>query len=341
MGADERGEPGILHDLANVIAGASRLVESALARTDPRHEAREDLLALAAALGQGADLVREAVEGAPPPGGAAELNTIAAGQVEVLRRTHVGARLVLHASDEPARVRIAPADLRRIVDNLLLNALDAVDGTEGEVVLRIGKGTLERALLEVRDTGRGMDAPTLARVFEGGFTTRTGKGHGLGLKVVRDLVERQGGDVRITSTPGLGTSVRILLPIAPPARGTGTILLVDDQADVRKSMRGVLADSGYRVLEACDAQGALRLLHAGVDLLLTDMKLPDMDGSGLAAAAAAARPGLKVAFMSGYVWSGDNGFDILVKPVKPEELRERVGALLRDATPSRPAVPRG
>jgi two-component system cell cycle sensor histidine kinase/response regulator CckA len=327
MAPDAGDERGILHDLGNAVAGAMRLVESALGKTETGHAAREDLLALAAALGQAAELVREAVEGAPPPGGSAELNAVAAGQVEVARRTHgVLARLMPHR--EPVRVRIGPADLRRVLDNLLLNAVEAVRGTDREISVRIGRGPGERALLEIRDAGRGMDAPTLARIFEPGFTTRPGIGKGLGLKVVRDLVERHGGDIRVTSTPGLGTSVRVLLPVAPRERGAGTILLVDDQADVRASMKSVLQDSGYRVLEAGDAKAALRLLDAGVDLLLTDLKLPDMDGNELAKAATVARPGLKVALMSGYAWR-DAGSDILVKPADPDELRERVGAILR------------
>ncbi|HEX5139030.1 MAG TPA: ATP-binding protein [Planctomycetota bacterium] len=319
---------GLLHDLSNVVGGLGRLAENALRSLDPGHPAREDVLAIAAACGQAAELVREAVEGAPPPGGGAELNALAAGQVEVARRSH-DARIRLMASKDPVRVRIAPAELRRVVDNLLANALYAVDGSEGEIVVRVGKAPQERALLEVRDTGRGMDAPTLARIFEPGFTTRQGRGHGLGLKVVKELVERHGGDVRVTSAIGLGTSVRILLPVAPPTRGSGTILIVDDHPEVRRSMKDVLTDSGYRVLEAGDAKGALRLLDAGVDLLLADMKLPDMDGADLAAAAAAARPGLKIALMSGYAWSSETGVEILLKPADPDELRDRVRAMLK------------
>jgi len=329
MGAD--GKPpdtaGLLHDLSNVVAGAMRLVESALRRLDAKDPAREDLLAISAACSHAADLVREVVEGAPAPGGVAEMNSLAAAQVEALRRTR-GARVRLMTFRDPLRVRMAPADVRRILDNLLLNAAEAVRDAESEIVVRIGRGPGDRALLEVRDTGRGMDAPTLARAFEPGFTTRPGKGKGLGLSVVRSLVERCGGDVRVTSAAGLGTSVRVLLPIAPRVRGSGTILLVDDQAAVRSSVTDVLTESGYRVLEASDAKGALRLLDAGVDLLLTDLELPDMDGAALAAAAASARPGLKVAFLSGRAWPGDPGTEILRKPADPDELRERIQALL-------------
>lgn len=329
------GEPlskqaaGLLHDLSNVVAGAMRLAESALGNLEQGHPAREEVAALGAACRQGADLLREIVEGAPPPGGAAEICALAAAQAEVVRRAH-GANVRVAHPGQPVRVRIGPAEVRRILYNLLLNAAEAIEGTEGEILVRIARGTGEKALLEVRDTGRGMDAATLARAFEAGFTTRGGAGRGLGLNVVKGLVETCGGDVRLTSAPGLGTSVRILLPVAPTARGTGTILLVDDHADVRRSVRSALSEGGYRVLEAGDAKGALRLLDGGVDLLLTDLKLPDMDGKELAAAAAAARPGLKIAFMSGYAWPRDpGGSEVLVKPTDPDELRERVQALLR------------
>jgi CheY-like chemotaxis protein len=223
---------------------------------------------------------------------------------------------------------MGPAAARRIVDNLLLNAADAIEGTGGEIVVTVGTAPCGRALLEVRDGGKGMAPGTAARVFEPGFTTRSGS-RGLGLKVVRGLLERSGGDITLESREGRGTAVRALLPLAPaPTNGSGTILLVDDHPAVRDSMKAVLLSSGYSVLEAGDGASALRQLNGAVDLLLTDIKLPDMEGTALAAAAAKARPGLKVAYMSGYAWTRDAGADLLVKPTDPDELRERVGAIL-------------
>jgi len=316
---------GLLHDLSNLVAVARRLAESAIRSIDPGHPAHADVAALGAACREGAEMVREIVEGAAPGGGIADLSAVVADRVDLLRRAH-GAHVRLVPADGPLRVPLAPGGARRILDNLLLNAVDAVGGNGGEIVVSL-EAMPGGARLEVRDAGRGMTARTASRAFEPGFTTRA-TGRGLGLSVVRDLVERSGGEVTVESAEGRGTCVRVLLPLLPPAaRGSGTILLVDDHATVRSSVRDVLRGSGYKVLEAGNGEGALRLLD-GVDLLLTDLKLPDMDGADLAATAAAARPGLKVAFMSGYAWPRDPGAELLVKPTDPEELRVRIGALL-------------
>jgi CheY-like chemotaxis protein/anti-sigma regulatory factor (Ser/Thr protein kinase) len=329
MGADPRDpdKAGLLHDLSNLLAGAARLAGSALRGLGPDHPAREDVAAIDAACRQGAEIVREIVDGAPGKGGHADLDAVAAEEVLVLGRTR-GTPVRLLSSGEALRVRMAPTEARRVLSNLLLNASHAVDGTGGEIVVSVAKAGAERAILEVRDSGCGMAPPTVARVFERGFTTRPGEGKGLGLKIVKDLVEASGGEVSVTSAEGRGTSVRVLLPVAAPSRGSGTILLVDDHAGVRGSVRDVLRESGYRVVEAGDGRAALGLLD-GVDLLLTDLRLPDMDGTDLAATAAATRPGLKIAFMSGYAWPKDPGAELLVKPTDPEELRDRIGALLR------------
>jgi CheY-like chemotaxis protein len=252
---------------------------------------------------------------------------VAAEGIDVIRRTR-GARVRHVPSATPLRVRIGAAAVRRIVDNLLLNAADAVDGNGAEIVVTVAPAPDGRAMLEVRDGGKGMAPATASRMFEPGFTTRP-DGRGLGLKVVRSLLERSGGDISVDTREGRGTSMRALLPLAAePRYGTGTILLVDDHPEVRGSMSAVLLASGYRVIEAGDASSALRMLNGKVDLLLTDLKLPDMEGTKLAAAATAARPGLKVAYMSGYAWPCDPGAELLVKPTDPDELRERIGAIL-------------
>jgi len=324
---------GLLHDLANVVTNVQRLADLALGALAADHPARADVEAIRRAGLESALLLRELLGGGTPPDGPVELGELLERQIAPFRRLH-GGRVRFHLENAGARLplRMGHADARRVLDNLVLNALEAMpDG--GELRLRVSPApTAGFALLEVADTGHGMEAGTLERIFEEDFTTRGAAGHGLGLAVVRRLVERAGGSIRVASAEGRGTAFRIGLPCAdPPARAGGTILVVDDQPAVRSSVGDVLKESGYRVIEAGDGAQALRLLDGGVDLLLTDLHLPDMDGADLAAAATRARPGLKVVYMSGDSRGVDEG-PCLQKPAAPEELRESVGTVLGSAT---------
>ena len=173
-------------------------------------------------------------------------------------------------------------------------------------------------MLAVSDTGHGMDAATQARVFEPFFTTKErGKGTGLGLSTVFGIVQQSGGTIWLYSEPGRGSTFKIFLPrvagVAAPSaetdrsssipRGTETVLLVEDQDEVRRVARTILERFGYRVVEASDAGEALGLARQeqfAIDLLLTDVVMPGMDGRQLADRVLEARPGLKVLFMSGY-----------------------------------------
>jgi CheY-like chemotaxis protein len=200
-------------------------------------------------------------------------------------------------------------------------------------------------VLTVRDTGYGMDPGTLARAFEPFFTTKEiGKGTGLGLSSVYGVVKQSGGDIRIDSQPGAGTTVTILLPRshaqpamptqgAEPATPTGgeTILLVEDEEPLRTVIRRVLDRLGYRVREAGSAEMALAVLRAEpeltVDLLLTDVVMPGGSGVDLAAAIRSLRPDLPVVFISGHadedvVRYGLDRSDValLTKPFTPDEL---------------------
>jgi CheY-like chemotaxis protein len=171
-------------------------------------------------------------------------------------------------------------------------------------------------VLSVADTGVGMDEQTQAHIFEPFFTTKeVGKGTGLGLATVYGIVKQSGGYIYVHSCPEAGTTFRIYLPEvserptsrmpreSPPAvRGAETILLVEDDDNVRGLTRSILERAGYRVLEAADGVQALGLYEHGVpfDLLLTDAILPHLSGRLLADRLTASRPGLKVLFMSGY-----------------------------------------
>ena len=227
-------------------------------------------------------------------------------------------------------VRADPSQLEQVIVNLAVNARDAM-GSRGVITIRLtraevsGRVALENlaagpapgqyALIEVSDTGPGMDEATRARAFEPFFTTK-GKGTGLGLSIVYGIVTQSGGHVAIESEPGKGARFRIHLPTedAPPdavsgpvrvvtPRGTETILLVEDDADVRQFIADLLELQGYTVLAARDGADALRIAGDALrplHLLLTDVIMPRMSGPEVAARLREERPDLRVLFVSGY-----------------------------------------
>ena len=202
--------------------------------------------------------------------------------------------------------------------------------------------------LSVQDTGRGMDAETMARAFEPFFTSKeAGQGTGLGLAIVYGIVYQSNGDIILTSRVGRGTSVEVLLPaverLPSPGRGGGeeriargseTILLVEDEDSVRQLVREFLTELGYNVLDSAEPEAALALCdrHRGrIDLLMTDFIMPKMNGSELAERIAATHPEAHVLYMSGYAPESpyNRGLDLnncvfLSKPFTPGTLADRV-----------------
>jgi PAS domain S-box-containing protein len=265
-------------------------------------------------------------------------------------------------------VRADPGQLEQVLLNLALNARDAMPrggtlsvettgteltkglaGVSGRVTVRPG----HYAVLAVSDTGHGMDRETLAHVFEPFFTTKgVGRGTGLGLSTVYGIVKQSDGYVWAYSEPGQGTTIKVYLPVTeatdwvaveerpwePAAKGE-LVLVVEDDAPVRAIAARALADAGYRVLEAESGDRALELL--GRDghrpaLMLTDVVMPGMSGSELAAAMAALAPGTPVLFTSGYpdgeiLRRGllEPGAAFLQKPFSPEALVQAVAAARR------------
>ena len=202
--------------------------------------------------------------------------------------------------------------------------------------------------LAVTDTGFGMDAETLAHVFEPFFTTKeVGKGTGLGLSSVYGVVKQSGGWIWGRSEPGEGATFLIYFPPAGAAPGSAgpaereeaaharaTVLVAEDEASVRLLVRKVLERAGYEVVEAANGEEALRIVRtrAGpIDLLLTDVVMPRMNGRMLTEKALELRPGMRVVFMSGYAGetlvergSVDGAHPFLAKPLVPALLVERV-----------------
>lgn len=306
----------------------------------------------------------------------ADVNRLVAGMSDLLRRA-LGETISLETvlAGGLWRVEVDPNQLEAAMLNLAVNARDAMpDG--GQLTIETANARLDEryasahaevtpgqyVVVCVTDTGTGMSQEVLARVFEPFFTTKeVGQGTGLGLSQVYGFVKQSGGHVKIYSEPGEGTTVKVYLPrltaahwdedeadeVAPPSRGEHTILVVEDDDDVRQHSVEVLRELGYRVLEARDGPAALRVLerHAGIELLFTDVVLPGLNGRELADAAQRLHPRLKVLFTTGYarsaiVHSGklNPGVEVLNKPFTYMALAAKVREVLGAAAPRRVLV---
>jgi nitrogen-specific signal transduction histidine kinase len=264
--------------------------------------------------------------------------------------------LVLALGCNVGSVRADPTQLEQVLLNLVVNARDAMPGG-GRLCIETAAVAHEDGRagvrLSARDTGCGIAAEVRPHIFEPFFTTKeVGKGTGLGLSIVYGVVTQAGGTISVESAPGQGATFHIWLPRvderaseekptpAPGARATRggeTILVVEDDDDVRDFVQFVLTQAGYRVLAAADGQCGLELLggHAGdIHLLLSDIVMPEMSGGEVAARAQALRPSMKVLHMSGYPGGrlGDHRLPsdakFLQKPFSVETLTQAVRALL-------------
>jgi PAS domain S-box-containing protein len=295
-----------------------------------------------------------------------DVNRLIAGMEDMLRRT-IGPANTLEVVGAgglwPAN--IDAGQLENALLNLCINARDAMpDG--GRLTIETAnkwlddRGARERDLAPgqylsicVSDTGTGMDQQTIERVFEPFFTTKPiGQGTGLGLSMIYGFARQSGGQVRIYSEVGLGTTMCIYLPrylgdavdergetvAALPEGGSGTILIVDDEATIRHLVGEVLDEVGYTVIGAADGAAGVKVLQSGarVDLLITDVGLPNgMNGRQVADAARALRPGLKVLFITGYaenaaVGNGhlEPGMELLTKPFSLDALIGKVNEMM-------------
>jgi PAS domain S-box-containing protein len=297
-----------------------------------------------------------------------DAKTLVASMDELFRRTvRETIRVELQSGQDLWLTLCDPNQLESALLNLVINARDAMpDG--GSIVIETANVELDHAYaatqqdvkpgqyvaLSVSDTGAGMSDDVLARVFEPFFTTKPiGQGTGLGLSMVYGFVRQSGGHVRIYSAIGQGTTVKIFLPrhlgdaepqgpsatnaVAARPRAHETVLVVEDERVVRELIVEMLEEQGYRVLQAEDGPKGLAVLQTGqpLDLLVTDVGLPGLNGRQLADAARAEQPNLKVLFMTGYVESNllsagflGPGMEVIAKPFPLETLAARIEAII-------------
>ncbi|GEJ58790.1 ATP-binding protein [Anaeromyxobacter diazotrophicus] len=367
---------GVAHDFNNlltVILSCSEALRRDLSHGQPPDP--EDVAEIHAAGERARDLTRQLLTFArkqviaPAP---LDLNAVVRGSERLLRRV-LGEQVELHVALEPApwTVLCDAAQMEQVILNLAVNARDAMpDGGQlslatANVTVAPGGGAGEPALapgewvrLSVRDAGHGMTAEVKAHLFEPFFTTkRQGQGTGLGLATVYGIVEQSGGAIRVESEPGLGTTFELWFPraraaaaaaapaAAPAAspgaagvRGSETILVVEDDAQVREVTARALRAGGYRVLVEGSAGAALEAAaraQGRIDLVVTDVVMPDVDGRALAEALRAHHGVRRVLFVSGYtrelIDHGcvlDRGIEFLPKPFTAATLLGRVRSLL-------------
>ncbi len=360
---------GVAHDFNNVLSVILSYGELLLGALKPDDPMREDVEEIRKAGRRAADLTRQLLmfsrqQVLEPK--VLDLNEVLAGMEKMVQRLlGEDVELVSLFDKNLGRVRADPGSIEQIIMNLLVNARDAMP-TGGRLTIQTANVVLDDAyarahigakpgphvLLAVTDSGVGMDRATQARIFEPFFTTKErSKGTGLGLSTVFGIVEQSGGHVWVDSDVGKGASFRVYLPRvsaeagverdspAPATmRGTESILLVEDDDQVRTVARSILEKHGYTVTAARHAGEAILISEqrpGAIDLLLTDVVMPQMSGPRLAQRLAAARPEMKVLFMSGYTDDSivrhgvhDAKIAYLQKPITPDALTRKVREVL-------------
>ena len=322
---------GIAHDFNNlltVIQGNAAVALSRLRKGDPLLEPIGDI---AGAAGRAADLTRQML--AYSGKGRLEIRPLDLRQhvheISNLLRSSIPKKVSLRI-DEPAQLAAIqgdPSQIHQVVMNLVINAAEAIGDRDGEVLVALGEEEIRGdgdfigasrlpdgryVRLTVSDTGTGMDEKVRARIFDPFFTTKA-TGRGLGLAAVLGIVRGHGGALRIDSAPGRGTRFEVFIPASGarahppkpgephPAQGRGTILVIDDEEQVRSATARLLATLGYDVLEARDgAEGAEIFRRNPVDAVVLDLVMPLLSGEETLALLRSIDPEVRVIFFSGY-----------------------------------------
>ncbi len=360
---------GVAHDFNNLLSpilGYADMMLSELPPADPR---AEDLAQILQAAEKARDLTRQLLAFGRKQ--LLEMRLVNLGEVvrgleKLLSRTlHEDIQLEIRLPDRLGTIRADVGQIEQVLMNLAVNAQDAMPGggvitialddvdLDGDVATHPDAEAGAYVRLSFSDTGTGMAPDIRERVFEPFFTTKPhGKGTGLGLATVYGIVTQHGGNIRVSSEPGQGTTFRIYLPridapaegraaapsAGPAAHGSETIMVVEDDPGVREFVRRALRQHGYRVIVATTASECLALAADASTpwhLLLTDVVIPDLNGRLLYERLRPARPGLKVLYMSGYTTEViatrgvlDKGVNFIQKPFSVAALGQKVRKVL-------------
>ncbi len=368
---------GIAHDFNNLLMVISGYSEFLLDRLSPDPALRGPAQEIASAAGRATSLTRQLLAFSRKQMLAPkilDLNGVVTENLKMLTRV-IGEDidLVMVPAAGLGTVRADAGQIEQVIMNLAVNARDAMPAG-GKLTIETSNVSLDEeyarfhaplragnyVMLAISDTGVGMDSETQSHIFEPFFTTKGPKGTGLGLSTVYGIIKQSGGYIWVYSEQGRGTTFKVYLPrvaesiqsvaqVAVPAEsdstalGTETILLVEDEANLRYLARQFLEKQGYRVIEAADGAVAMQIAvaHEGViHLLLTDVIMPGMNGRELAQRISEIRPNVKVLYMSGYTENVigrngtlDAGVRLLQKPFTLRDLKSKVREVLDTVSP--------
>jgi two-component system cell cycle sensor histidine kinase/response regulator CckA len=363
---------GVAHEVNNMMTGVIGFSEFVLRSFDPADPRRADVEEVIRAGTRAADVTRQLLaftrqQFLRPQ--VIQINTVVSEMEKMLRHSlGEDKRLDLRLRQDAGQIRADRGQLEQVLINLVLNARDAIDG-HGRVTIETGTAVWDQAyadrhegvdiplghyaMLAVTDSGCGMDADLQARIFEPFFTTKAvGQGTGLGLSTVYGIVKQSGGFIWVYSELDRGSVFKVYLPQATPVqtvespfdlanlpkRGSETILIIEDEDVVRNLASRGLADHGYRVVQAKNGAEALRFVqehHGVVDLVISDVVMPEMGGRELGQHLALFEPELQILYMSGYTGEDvvqrgllDPGAPFQQKPFTPGTLASKVRAML-------------
>ncbi len=361
---------GVAHDFNNmltVIAGYNRMILDELSPMDPLRGYAEEILKAADRAGALTNQLLAFSRRQIMQPRIVNLTAVI-GQTERMLRRLIGEdiQLLMSLSADTGNIKADPNHIEQAIVNLAVNARDAmplggritietcnveIDETYAKTHMGVKPG--EFVMIAVSDTGHGMDSATRQHIFEPFFTTKQrGKGTGLGLATVYGMVKQSGGDIWVYSEPGQGTTFklyfpRVAEPVSPgwseevehPQRVAGeTVMLVEDEAQVRELEMRMLKQLGYTVLAASNGEEALDFSHAHpgeISLLVTDVVMPNMSGKQVADAMRSRRPDIKILYLSGYTENTishhgvlDSSVDFLTKPFSRETLSRKIREIL-------------